>query len=77
MQSTTHLGPKPPFRRSRNKVIAGVCAGCADWLRWSPATGRFAFALFSVMSVIVPGIVVYLIVWTIMPKPPAGDSAAD
>lgn len=60
---------RQPFRRSNDRMIAGVCAGCADWLGWSHGTGRFLFVLISVMSVIVPGIVVYLVLWTIMPKP--------
>lgn len=69
--------PRGPFRRSRNRVIAGVCAGCADWLRWDPLVGRFFFSLITVMSVVVPGIIVYLILWTIMPKPPAGETTGD
>ena len=61
--------PRPPFRRSRNRIIAGVCAGVSDWLRWDPAAGRALFVLLSVMSVGIPGIVVYMVLWTIMPKP--------
>ena len=60
---------RPPFRRSRNRIVAGVCAGISDWLGWDPAAGRFLFALVSVMSVVIPGIVVYGLLWLVMPAP--------
>lgn len=67
---------RPPFRRSRNRVIAGVCAGISEWLGWDPRAGRVLYVLVSIMSVGVPGIVVYMVLWTIMPKPaPAGAPA--
>jgi len=67
--------PRKPFRRSRNRKIAGCCAGIAEWLGWEPAAGRFLFVLLTVMSVIVPGIVFYLLLWAVMPKPEAGPTA--
>ncbi len=73
MQVPEHQKPRLPFRRSRNRVIAGVCAGCAGWLRWSPTIGRIVFSLVTVMSVVVPGILVYLVLWVIMPKSGAED----
>lgn len=67
---------RPPFRRSRNRVIAGVCAGISEWLGWDPRAGRVLYVLVSIMSVGVPGLVVYMVLWTIMPKPaPAGAPA--
>jgi phage shock protein C len=60
---------RPPFRRSRNRIIAGVCAGVSEWLGWEPLAGRLFFVLISVMSVGVPGLIVYLVLWTIMPGP--------
>ena len=42
---------KPPLRRSRsNKMIAGVCAGIADWLGWDPTVVRIGFVLLSILS---------------------------
>lgn len=57
------------FRRSNDKAIAGVCAGIAAWLGWEVQAARFLFVIVSVMSVGVPGILVYLLLWTIMPGP--------
>jgi phage shock protein C len=62
-------GQRPPFRRSRSRIIAGVCAGISEWLGWEPAAGRFLYVLLSVMSVGVPGIIIYAVLWTIMPRP--------
>jgi len=55
--------------KSRNKIIAGVCGGLAEWLGWSPAMVRILFVLISVLSVAFPGIIVYLILWIVMPPP--------
>ncbi len=58
-----------PLRRSRkNKVIAGVCGGIAEWLGWSPNAVRLLYVLISVMSVAFPGIIVYIALWIVMPQ---------
>lgn len=51
-----------------NRMIAGVCGGLAEWLGWDPTFVRIAFVLVSVLSAAFPGIVVYLILWAVMPK---------
>lgn len=57
-----------PLQRSRtNRIIAGVCGGFADWLGWSPTGVRILFVVISVLSVAFPGILVYLILWLVMP----------
>jgi phage shock protein PspC (stress-responsive transcriptional regulator) len=53
-------------------MLGGVCAGIAEWLRWEPAAGRFLFALITVMSFIVPGIIVYALLWVVLPAAEAG-----
>lgn len=58
-----------PFRRSRDRVIAGVCAGVSEWLGWRPAAGRIVFAVLSVLSLVVPGMIIYMVLLTIMPPP--------
>lgn len=57
-----------PLHRSRsNRMIAGVCAGFADWLGWSPTSFRVLFVVVSILSVAFPGILAYLILWLVMP----------
>jgi len=58
-----------PLQRSRrNRMIAGVCGGLAEWLEWDPTVVRVLYVLVSVLSAAFPGILVYLLLWVIMPK---------
>jgi len=55
-------------RSTTNRVIAGVCGGFAEWLGWNPTTFRILFVVVSILSVAFPGMLVYLILWLVMPK---------
>jgi phage shock protein PspC (stress-responsive transcriptional regulator) len=55
-------------RSSTNRVIAGVCGGFAEWLGWNPTTFRVLFVVVSILSAAFPGMLVYLILWLVMPK---------
>jgi phage shock protein PspC (stress-responsive transcriptional regulator) len=58
-----------PLHRSReHKMIAGVCGGLADWLGWDPTVVRILYVLVSILSVAFPGILVYIVLWILMPK---------
>jgi len=49
-------------------MIGGVCGGIAAFLGWSPTTVRVLYVLVSILSAAFPGILVYLILWIVMPK---------
>jgi phage shock protein C len=55
--------------RSRDKMIAGVCAGIAEYFGWDVTLFRVVFVIVSILSVAFPGIAVYVILWIVMPKP--------
>lgn len=55
--------------RSDQKLIAGVCAGFAEYLGWSTSTFRILYVLVSILSAAFPGILVYLLLWILMPPP--------
>ena len=55
-------------RSSQNKMLGGVCGGIADWLGWDPTVVRVGYVLLSIFSAAFPGILVYLILWAVMPK---------
>jgi phage shock protein C len=55
--------------RSRNKMIAGVCAGIAEYFGWEVTLFRVVFVVVSILSVAFPGILVYLVLWIVMPRP--------
>ena len=56
------------LHRSKNRMVAGVCGGIADWLGWPPGRVRILFVLVSVLSAAFPGIIVYLVLWFLMPS---------
>jgi phage shock protein C len=58
------------MRSRRNKMIAGVCGGIAEWLGWDPTLVRILYVVVSAVSVAFPGILVYLVLWIIVPKAP-------
>jgi phage shock protein C len=60
----------PLYRSRRQKMIAGVCGGIADWLGWSPTAVRVAYVIVSILSVGFPGTIAYIILWIVMPKEP-------
>jgi len=49
-------------------MIAGVCGGIAEWLGWDPTLVRVLYVVGSILSVAFPGILVYVILWIIVPK---------
>ncbi len=55
-------------RSSSNSMIAGVCGGFAEWLGWSPTSFRVLYVVVSILSAAFPGILVYLVLWLLMPK---------
>jgi phage shock protein C len=59
---------RPRLRRSRDRLIAGVCGGIAEWLGWDPTLVRVLYVLGSLASAAFPGVLVYLVLWFVMPK---------
>lgn len=55
-------------RSQNNRMIAGVMGGVAEYLGWNPTMTRILFVLVSGLSVAVPGILIYLVLWFIMPN---------
>lgn len=56
------------FMRSNNRMIAGVCGGIAEYFGWSANGTRVAYVLLSILSVAFPGIIVYLLLWLLIPE---------
>ena len=56
------------LHRSQDRMLAGVCGGIAEWLDWSPTVVRFLYVMVSILSVAFPGILVYLLLWFLMPQ---------
>lgn len=49
-------------------MIAGVCGGLAEYFDLDPTVVRIGYVLLSVLSVAFPGIIVYVVLWILMPQ---------
>lgn len=54
------------LRRSSNSLIAGVCAGVANYFDVDPTLVRILWVLFVLLGG--SGILVYVIMWILMPR---------
>ena len=57
-----------PLRRSReHRLIAGVVGGFAEYFDRDPTLLRVSYVTISVLSAAFPGILIYLLLWLIIP----------
>jgi phage shock protein C len=57
------------LRRSRtNRMIAGVIGGLAEYWSIDPTLARVIFVVVSIVSAAFPGLIVYLLLWLIIPE---------
>ena len=56
-------------RSRQNRMIAGVMGGVAEYLGWNPTLTRLLFVIISTASAAVPGILIYVVMWVVMPNP--------
>jgi len=58
-----------PLRRSRsNRMLGGVIAGLARYVDIDVTIARVLYVVGSIMSAAFPGILVYVILWVLMPE---------
>jgi len=51
-----------------DRMIAGVCGGIAQYFDVDPTLVRAGYVLMSAVSAGFPGLLIYAILWLIMPK---------
>ncbi len=51
-----------------DKKIAGVCGGIAEYFGVDATVIRVGFVVLSLLSAAFPGLLVYLVLWLIMPN---------
>jgi len=60
---------RKPLTRSRNhRVIAGVCGAIASSFGWNPTVVRLLYVIVSLLSAAFPGLLVYLVLWLLIPQ---------
>ena len=61
------MADKKLTRSKQDNMIASVMGGIANYLGWSPFKVRLLFVIVSCVSAAVPGILIYLVLWFLMP----------
>ncbi|WP_439881916.1 PspC domain-containing protein [Pontibacter sp. MBLB2868] len=70
----TTEGPKKLYRDINHKVISGVCAGMANYLKVDPLWIRLFFVLLVLLGVVsagvsaATGVIIYVVLWIAMPQ---------
>jgi len=54
--------------RSNDRILAGVCGGIAEYMGIDPTIIRILYVLASIFTAAFPGVLVYIIMWLIMPE---------
>jgi len=62
-------------RSRKERMIAGVCGGLAEYLDVDPTVMRLLFVLASFVNGL--GVVAYLVLWFVAPEAPLAETAAD
>ena len=63
---------KQLVRSKRNRMVAGVCGGIGEYFDVDPNLVRLGFVILTIITSILPGVLVYLAAWLILPE---GDEA--
>jgi len=63
------MNASPPFARSQSdRMIAGVMGGISQRFGWNSTLVRVIYIIVSLASAAFPGILVYFILWLLMPQ---------
>ncbi len=56
-----------PLKKSRNKVLSGVCAGIADYFGWDVTLTRVVFTFLTIFTAF-SGVLAYIVMAIVMPE---------
>jgi phage shock protein C len=63
------------YRSNSDKMIAGVCAGLADYVNIDPTVMRLIFVILFLLGG--NGLLLYVILWILMPEQPVTVAASN
>jgi phage shock protein C len=63
---------RPLHRSTKNRMIAGVLGGLAEYFDLDPTLVRAGYVVASIVSVAFPGILVYIVLWMVIPEEGSG-----
>lgn len=55
-------------RSANDQKLGGVCAGISDYLETDPTVIRVVYLVVSFFTGVFPGIILYFILWVVMPE---------
>lgn len=58
------------YRSKSDRLLSGVCGGFANYFNVDPTIIRIAWALISVCSTGIPGLLIYIICAIVIPEEP-------
>jgi phage shock protein C len=68
-EGTEMVEVQAPLRRSReNRMIGGVVAGLARYFGLDVSLARVLYVLVSILSAAFPGVLVYIVMWILIPE---------
>jgi len=56
------------YRSKKQRMIAGVCGGIAEYINTDPTIIRLLWAILTILTGFFPGILAYLLAWIIIPE---------
>ncbi len=59
---------KKLYRSSKQRMIAGICGGLAEYFDIDVNIMRLLFVAISLLSVVFPMVIFYIIAWIIVPE---------
>lgn len=62
------MSSKRLMRSSNDKLLGGVCAGLAEYFDFDPVLVRIAYAFLTIFSAAFPGLLLYIVMWIVMPE---------
>lgn len=69
-------GPKRLYRSQKDRRVAGVCGGLAEYLGVDPVVVRLGAVVLAIISGVLPLVIAYLIAILIVPLEPARTDSA-
>lgn len=55
-------------RSVNDRILAGVCGGLAEYFDFDPVLVRVAYAFLTIFSAGFPGVLLYIVMWIVMPE---------
>ncbi|ABN57249.1 MULTISPECIES: PspC domain-containing protein [Methanoculleus] len=55
-------------RSTSDRWIAGICGGIGEYLEIDPNVIRMIWVVLSVLTTVFPGVLIYILLWIILPE---------